>query len=42
MIFGESAGHWTANAMFKIDGHIRSCNLNEDMAFGALNVSAVI
>ncbi len=31
-----------SNAMFKIDGHIRSCNLNEDTAFGALNVSAVI
>lgn len=31
-----------SNALFKIDGHIRSCSLSEDTAFGALNVSAVI
>lgn len=31
-----------SNALFTIDGHIRSCNLSEDTAFGALNVSATI
>ncbi|MBD1206947.1 MAG: hypothetical protein H9535_00840 [Ignavibacteria bacterium] len=31
-----------SNALFIIDGHIRSCNLSEDTAFGALNVSATI
>lgn len=31
-----------SNAWFTIDGHIRSCNLSEDTAFGALNVSATI
>ena len=31
-----------SNALFTIDGHIGSCNLSEDTAFGALNVSATI
>lgn len=31
-----------SNAIFQIDGHLRSCTLSEDTTYGALNITAVI